>query len=435
MCPRLVDAWLRGGDNTAMSPLLEQFRRSPAALSFAVLAAVGIFAGGAYAGSRGMVPWLLSPAGAVASPVGADLAPFWAAWKALDEKFVPTSTTTLPTDKEKVWGATAGLAASFNDPYTVFLPPEDAAFMEDDLSGNFEGVGMEIGIRDGVLTVVAPLKGTPAERAGIRAGDRILEIGGTDTTGLSVDKAVKLIRGERGTTAVLVLERDGVDEPFTLSVVRDTIDIPTIDTVKREDGVFVIALHSFSATSPFLFRNALREFVDANTNKLVVDLRGNPGGFIEAAVDMASWFLPAGKVVVREDLGGGAPQRIHRSKGYNVFNDTLRVVILVDKGSASASEILAGALSEHGKARLVGERTFGKGSVQELVEMPENASLKVTVSRWLTPNSVSLSEKGLAPDVEVVRGTEGDAQLAKAVELLLSEPQVYIVNEVNPFRL
>ncbi len=422
-----------------MDALIDYIRRqSAAALLIFVLLIAGAFVAGAELEARGVLPW--SVAGnvpAAVSEAGVDMAPFWQVWKTLDEKFVPTSTSTLPTRDEKLWGALEGLTASFGDPYTVFLPPEDAELFNDDISGNFEGVGMEIGIREGVLTVVAPLKGTPAERAGIRAGDSVFEIDGKDTTNLSVDKAVKLIRGPRGTEVTLLLGRKGEGKPFTLKVVRETIEIPTIDTTMRDDGIFIIALHSFSATAPVHFRNALREFVDANTNKLIVDLRGNPGGFIEAAVDIASWFLPAGKVVVKEDFGGVAPQRIHRSKGYNVFNDTLRMIILVDKGSASASEILAGALSEHGKARLIGEQTFGKGSVQELVEIAGDASLKVTVARWLTPNGNSISVKGLTPDESVERGKdiEKDPQLERAVGILLGEPQVYIVNEVNPFRL
>lgn len=418
--------------------ILEYIRRQPAAASFIGIALLtGAFVAGAELEARGALPWD-TVSESPASPFGGiDMAPFWQVWSALDEKFVPTSTSTLPTKDEKLWGAVEGLTASFHDPYTVFLPPEDAELFNDDISGNFEGVGMEIGIRDDVLTVVAPIKGTPAERAGIEAGDRIFEIDGKDTTNLSVDKAVKLIRGPRGTEVTFLLGRKGEGKPFTLKVMRDTIEIPTIDTTMRDDGIFVIALHSFSATAPVHFRNALREFVDANTNKLIIDLRGNPGGFIEAAVDIASWFLPAGKIVVKEDFGGAAPQRIHRSKGYNVFNDTLRMIILVDKGSASASEILAGALAEHGKARLVGEQTFGKGSVQELVEIAGNASLKVTVARWLTPNGNSISVKGLTPDevVERKRDSEKDAQMERAVEALLGEPQVYIVNEVNPFRL
>ena len=188
--------------------------------------------------------------------------------------------------------------------------------------------------------------------------------------------------------------------------------------------MFVISLHNFSAISANLFRDALREFIESGTDKMILDLRGNPGGFLEAAIDMASWYLPAGKMVVTEDFGDNGKPRVHRSKGYNIFTDKLKMAILINQGSASASEILAGALQQHGKATLVGTRSFGKGSVQELVKITPDTSLKVTVARWLTPNGSSISDGGLSADVEVEFTTEDfeageDPQLDKAVELLL----------------
>jgi carboxyl-terminal processing protease len=187
----------------------------------------------------------------------------------------------------------------------------------------------------------------------------------------------------------------------------------------------VLELYNFSAQSPRLFRNALRDFVASGSDKLIVDLRGNPGGFLEAAVELASWFLPPGKPVVIEDFGKQGERRVHRSRGYNVFNENLKMVILINNGSASASEIFAGALREHGRAKLVGTQTFGKGSVQELVKITPETSLKVTVARWLTPNGVSISEGGLTPDIEVKMTPEDakkkrDPQMEKAIELLTS---------------
>ena len=369
-----------------------------------------------------------------------DFAPFWEAWKVLNEKYVPATSTAVATDDQKLWGAISGLTASVKDPYTVFFPPEESKMFEDEINGNFEGVGMEVGIKDDVLTVIAPLKGTPAERAGVRPGDKILKIDDALSTNLRVDEAVKLIRGKKGTPVSLTILREGKQEPFDVHVVRDVIDIPTLDTeVKpgkpasagepgggsglRSDGVFVIKLYNFSANSPMLFRSALRQFVDTGSNKLLLDLRGNPGGYLEAAVDMASQFLPAGKVIVTEDSGGRTETRIHRSRGYDVFNKNLRMVILVNNGSASASEILAGALKEHGVAKLVGTKTFGKGSVQELVKITSDTSLKVTVARWLTPEGHSISNGGLTPDVEVPLTLQDierhrDPQMDRAIKLL-----------------
>lgn len=358
-------------------------------------------------------------------PAVIDFSPLWKAWNAINEKFVPATTTDSVTDEDKLYGTIQGLAGSLGDPYTVFLPPEDSEIFEDDISGNFEGVGMEIGIRDNILTVIAPLKGNPAERAGIRAGDKVVKIDDITTEGMTIDRAVKLIRGEGGTAVLLTILREGESELLEIEVIRGVIQIPTIETELRKDGVFVIKLFNFSAISANLFRESLREFIETGTDKMLLDLRGNPGGFLEAAIDMASWYLPAGKVVVTEDFGENAKPRIHRSKGYNIFNDKLKMAILVNQGSASASEILAGALSQHGKATLVGERTFGKGSVQELVKITPDTSLKITIARWLTPNGASISDGGLTPDVEVELTVEDfeaglDPQFDKAVELLIN---------------
>jgi len=363
-------------------------------------------------------------------PETVDFSPFWKAWDILDRKFVPTSIDAeVVLDQDKVWSAIEGLAASYGDPYTVFLPPVEKSLFEDDISGNFEGVGMEIGLRDEILTVIAPLKDTPAYNAGLKAGDQILKIDDTTTSGMTVVEAVQIIRGERGTTVTFTVFREDNGPPFEIPVVRDVIDIPTIETSLEEGSggkVFVIRLFSFSATSVDLFRNALMEFSESGTNNLVIDLRGNPGGFLEAAVDMASWFLPEGKIVVQEYFGDGENNRSHRSRGYDIFNDQLDLVILIDAGSASASEILAGALSEHGVATLVGSKSFGKGSVQELVGVTGETSLKVTIARWLTPEGNSISQNGLEPDVVVELTQEdfdggADPQLDKAIEILLED--------------
>ena len=260
----------------------------------------------------------------------------------------------------------------------------------------------------------------------IKRGDLILEIDGTTTRGIRVDEAVDKIRGPKGTTVNLLVLHKSDTDPVKISVTRDTIDLPTLDTeVKTTSAgkVFVIRLYSFSATSPALFRNALQEFVDTKTDKLIIDLRGNPGGYLEASVDMASWFLPEGKVVVSEYYGASKDEEVHRSRGYDIFTEDLKLVVLVDGGSASASEILAGALSEHGRAKLVGEKTFGKGSVQELINVTDATALKVTVARWLTPNGNSISEKGIVPDFVVPITKEDvekqrDPQMDKAMEML-----------------
>ncbi|MCW9054777.1 MAG: S41 family peptidase [Candidatus Pacebacteria bacterium] len=402
-------------------------------ISSTLFLVVGAFGFGVYVGEdlwRSGVASVVSP-GSAEQPADVDFTPVWRAWNVLEEKYVSASSTDMASDQDRVWGMIQGLASSLGDPHTVFFPPADAEIFEADISGNFEGVGMEIAVRDGVLTVVAPLKNTPAYRAGIKSEDRIIEIDGKDTHALSVEQAVKLIRGERGTEVVFTIARDGEPGPLFIPVVRDVIQIPTISTDPgdgaglRDDGVFVIQLYNFSAVSQYLFRDALREFILSGSDKLVLDLRGNPGGYLEIAVDMASWFLPVGKVVVEENFGPNEKPTVYRSRGYDVFNDNLKMVILVNGGSASASEILAGALREHGVATLIGEQTFGKGSVQELVSITDDTTLKVTVARWLTPNGNSISDEGLEPDLVVeltAKDVESgvDRQTEEAAEFLLS---------------
>lgn len=392
------------------------------AIGGAVIFVLGIGVGLGISGGKGTYAFTLPFFGPDATPdEEVDLATFWKVWNTLEEKFVFSASSTPPTKEELIYGAARGLAAAYGDPYTVFFPPVESEMFADDIRGNFEGVGMEIGVRDGVLTVVAPLKGTPAARAGLKSGDKIIAIDETSTDGMSSEAAVRLIRGERGTAVSFTILR-GDSEVLEISVVRDVIEIPTIETELRSDGVFVISLFNFNANSAELFRDALQEFIDAETPDLIVDLRGNPGGFLDAAVFMASFFLPEGTPVLREDLGVGKDEKVYRSRGFDAFNENLDMVVLIDGGSASASEILAGALKDNGVATIVGTPSFGKGSVQELVNITGNTSLKVTVARWMTPNGISISNGGLIPDVEIEYDpdTDTDEQLEGAAELLLS---------------
>ena len=394
------------------------------------LIVVIIFTGGYFVGKRNSSSLATTGLPSVTNPTDSahdkvDFSPFWKAWSLIDSNFVSSSSTRKFSDQEKVWGAIKGLTASYGDPYTVFFPPDDLKRFQDDIQGNFEGVGIEIVVKDSVLTVVSPLKGTPAYKAGMKAKDQILKIDGKSTSGMSTEEATKLIRGAKGTTVVFTINRDG--KQSDIKVVRDVIDVPIVESKLRDDGVFVINFYSFSANSPDKFRDALREFVKSGSNKMVLDLRGNPGGYLEAAVDVASWFLPASDIVVKEDFGDkNKPEEVFKSKGYNIFTDKLKLAILIDEGSASASEILAGALKENGKATLVGTRSFGKGSVQELMPLTDDTSIKVTIAHWFTPSGKSISENGIEPDIAVKVGdkdkeTGYDTQLEKAAQVLLEK--------------
>ncbi|MEK7505090.1 MAG: S41 family peptidase [Patescibacteria group bacterium] len=355
-----------------------------------------------------------------------DFEPFWKAWNVIDEKYVVTTgTTTEKVGSDKmVYGAIGGLVESLGDPYSVFFPPAEKKMFEEEIRGNFGGVGIEVDLVDGVPTVIAPLEDSPAQKAGVLPKDRILKINDTPTKDLPLERAISLIRGEIGTAVTLTMGRNGAGKTLEFKLIRDTIQVPTIKTEALTEDVFVIRLYNFGATASGLFRKALKEFAESKKQRLLLDLRGNPGGYLESAVDIASWFLPEGEVVVTEDHGLDSETRVYKSKGYKAFKNDPRMVILVDGGSASASEILAGALAEHGKATMVGKKTFGKGSVQELVPVTEDSSIKITIARWLTPKGHSLSSGGLEPEI-VVEPAEGDkrgekdAQQAKAVEVLL----------------
>jgi len=352
--------------------------------------------------------------------VKADFEPFWKVWSTINEKYPQANKI---NDEQRVTGAISGLVESLDDPYSVYFNSNDTKSFEDEISGSFSGIGMEVGMKDKILTVIAPLKDTPAYKANIKPGDKVLKIDNTVTTDLSVEEAIKLIRGEKGTEVKLTILREEDKKPKEIKIIRDTINVPTLDTELVKDDIFVVKLYSFSANSANLFRDALKEFSLAKTNKLILDLRGNPGGYLEAAVDMASWFLPQGKTVLIEDYGNNTKPKIYRSKGYDVFNKNLKFVILIDGGSASASEILAGAMQDHKVAKIVGSQSFGKGSVQEVVDITKDTILKITVAKWLTPNEVSISQKGLTPDYKVEYtkknyDTNKDPQMDKAVELL-----------------
>lgn len=413
------------------------FDKSSLVISSLIIVTI-VFVSGYFVGSentRNIIPRNLN--GEANAYNDADLSIFWETWNVIDRKYTPTSSDDAVSTQDRIYGAISGMVDSLGDPYTVFLDPEDNESFNESISGNFSGVGMEVGMEDGMIVVITPLKNTPAEQSGIRSGDIVLEIDGTSTYDMDLNTAVSKIRGEQGTKVNLSVAREGRDQPLEISIVRDSIDIPTLDYEMREDGIFEISMYNFGANSAGDFRNALRQFVESGNSKLLLDLRSNPGGFLETAIDVTSWFLPAGKVVVQEDFSNDDVQML-RSKGYNIFEENLKMVVLVNEGSASASEIVAGALQEHDIATVVGTQTFGKGSVQELIEITPETSLKVTIAQWLTPEGRSISDGGLTPDViidelpEELKSQESDSdyedlrklfdyQKEQAIEILKSK--------------
>jgi carboxyl-terminal processing protease len=359
------------------------------------------------------------------STVKTDFTPFWEAWNMINEKYPGASKI---TDQEKVYGAIYGLVGSLNDPYSTFFNPKETKSFEEDISGSFSGIGLEVGIKDKVLTAIAPLKDSPAYKSGIKPGDIILKINDKLTSDITIEEAIDSIRGKEGTDVTLTIFREDEKEPIEIKITRSIINTPTLETELTKDNIFIITLYSFSENSADLFRDAMKKFSESKTNKLILDLRGNPGGYLDSAVNISSWFLPSGKTVVIEDYGNNTKEKSYRSLGYDIFSDKLKFVILMDSGSASASEIVAGAMQDYKKAILVGDQSFGKGSVQEVVNVTPDTILKITVAKWLTPNGTSISEKGLTPDYKVEYTKDDfenktDSQMEKAVELLKNWPK------------
>lgn len=381
------------------------------------------FLGGFFAGNKKQVladEYWFSPENT--SIKSEDFELFWKALTVLDKKHPNAKDV---SSEERVWAAIHGLTESYGDPYTSFFSPEEVESFEEDINGEFSGVGMEVGLENEMITVIAPLKNSPAEKAGLETGDIVVEIDGESTAGMSIDEAVKRIRGPRGETVSLKVAREGEKEYITFSIVRDIIELTLLETKIPEDAqdVFVISIYNFSENIGVKFNQAMKEFVKSGKKKLVLDLRGNPGGYLSSSVDVASVFVPQGKTIVTEAFSEESERAntIYRSKGSDIkLPKNFKMVVLVDGGSASASEIVAGALKEYNVAKLVGTKTFGKGSVQEYLKLDNNTALKVTISKWLTPLGNSISEAGLTPDYEIPYDTEteNDNQLEKAIEIL-----------------
>lgn len=341
-------------------------------------------------------------------------------WKKLNDKYVGS----LPENKTMVYGMAKGLASSIGDPYTVFFEPEKSKLFKEDLKGSFSGIGAEIGMKQNILTVVAPIKDAPADRAGIKAGDKIFKIDDTDTAGLTVDEAVVLIRGERGTKVKLILMSENDSLPREVEIIRDIVNVKSVDWELKDGDVAYIRLTGFTEDVVKEFSEVAGKVKESSAKKIVLDLRGNPGGYLDAAVDIAGFFLPKGTLVVREDFGGKHPANDYKTD-YKPVLDNYPLVILIDKGSASASEILAGAISEQTGTKLIGEQTFGKGSVQEFITLSDGSTIKVTVAEWLTPKGRGINKEGIKADIEVKITEEDvkekrDPQLDKALEIINS---------------
>ena len=354
-----------------------------------------------------------------AQSVGTDFSLFWDAWQVIEKDYVGRSNL----DRQKmIYGAIAGLVNSLKDQHSFFMEPQESKRFLDDISGSFGGIGAEVGIRNDVLTVISPLEGNPAQAMGLKPGDKILKIDDTLSSELSLDESVEAIRGEPGTKVRLLISRDDWKEAKEIVIIRAEIKIPIIKWEIIDNNIAHIQLYQFTENAARQFEKTIKEIQKSNVRGIVLDLRNNPGGYLEVAVDIASRLLSKGDLVVVEDFGNGETSNKYYSEGYQGIQD-LPMVVLINEGSASASEILAGALRDDREIKIIGEKSFGKGSVQQLEKLRGGASIKITVAKWLTPSGATIEGEGITPDIEV-KLTEDDinnmkdSQLDRALETL-----------------
>lgn len=364
---------------------------------------------GSLTGKDGQIPSYLTK--------NVDFNIFWETWNLIKDKYYEKN---VP-ETQLFYGALYGLVASLGDPHSVFFTPQDATDFQDELKGSFEGIGAEMAIRDNQITVVAPLPDTPSFKAGLKPKDVVLEIDGQSTKDMALDKAVSLIRGKKGTTVKLLIYRDGFEKPKEFPIVRDAITVKSVSWEFKNNNIAYIKVRQFNDDTMPLFGDAIIDiFKQKEIKGIILDLRSNPGGYLQSAIDMAGEWVD-GQVVVSEKLRSG--EKIEHQASREARLGDIKTVILVDGGTASGSEIVAGALQDYGKATIVGEKTYGKGSVQDLTELPDGSSVKLTIAKWFTPKGRSIDEVGIEPDIKVgltEKDYNGglDPQMDKALELL-----------------
>lgn len=371
-------------------------------------------------------PIVVHADGSTSSPVVVsteDLAPgfdvFWEAWTLVEREFYGE----IPDDQERVYGAIRGMVATYGDQNTAFIDPTRAQLLQEDTSGAFEGIGASVQLDElGRLVIAEPFIGRPAAEAGIERGDIVLEVDGQSLRGLSLYEAVALIRGKAGSTVVLTILREGVDEPFEIPVVRAKIEIEVVESRLLEDNIGYVSLSEFSNNAHRKLLEAIEDLRSQGAEKLILDLRNNPGGLLTEAVAVGSLFLEDG-LVLREKRKGFDREQTYQVTGSHEVAD-MPLVVLINRGSASASEIVAGAIKDHQRGTILGEQSFGKGTVQLPHTLRDGSELRVTIAEWLTPNGDTINEVGIVPDI-VVERTQADffdnldPQLDRAVEYLL----------------
>lgn len=341
-----------------------------------------------------------------------DFSLFWEVADQLKDKYFGTLTS-----QDMLYGSIRGMVAALGDPYTIFADPTENRQFFDTLNGSYEGIGVELDVVDGVLVVISPLDGSPAKAAGLKPMDEIISIDNQSVVGMSFSQVLEKIKGPSGSQVTLVVTRSGVKDPITLKITRQTIKRDSVNLEIDKNKIATIRISRFATDTDAGFRVAVNKVIAEGAKGVVLDLRNNPGGFLDSGVKVANEFLKEG-VIVEERTKTGE-KTVFSADGTGRLKD-IPLVVLVNGGSASAAEIVAGALQDHARAKIVGETTFGKGSVQEVEDFPDGSALRVTVAKWYTPNGRSISEAGVKPDKEVKLNASDttDVQLEEAKKLV-----------------
>lgn len=369
---------------------------------------------------RGKFPKIVNKASSQNAQV--DFSLFWKAWDIVNEKFAGKTIDPV----KMLYGAISGMLTSLDDPYTAFMDEEATKKFDEELKGTISGIGAEVGIKNKKLTIIAPIEDSPAAKAGLRPGDIILKIDNKETEGLTLEKAVSLIRGPENTEVTLLIERKSLTEPKEFKIKREVITVKSVKWEIKNNDIMDIQIVRFGEDTASKVKEAANEAVIKGIKKVIIDLRNDSGGYLDSAINVASEFISEGTIVIEKKDSKESKVFKVLEKG-KLTSPDIKIVVLINEGSASASEIVAGALQDHKRGTLIGKKTFGKGSVQEIESLGQGTSLRITVAKWYTPLDRSINDQGLTPDVEVNLTDEDfnqgrDPQFDKAIEWL-NKPQ------------
>ncbi len=352
------------------------------------------------------------------SKTNVDMGLFWKIWEELEEKYVDEN---VLKNESMVYGAIKGMVQALNDPYTVFMTPEESVQFSESLEGTLEGIGAELTVKDKRLVIVSPIRKSPAEKAGLLAGDIIYKIEGKSTEEMTLIGAITKIRGKKGTSVTLTIIRQMLEKPFDVTIVRDSVDIESVTMEKLDGGIVYLSVNQFNDKTNDEFAKYIAELILNEPKGLIVDLRYNGGGYLDIAVQLLSYLLPKNTAAVIIKEKGKEDETLRTNGNSKLLNVPL--VVIVNDSSASASEIVAGAIQDHKRGIILGTTSFGKGSVQEVDKFSDGSSLRVTIAKWFTPNNRTINKVGLTPDVMVEIGVEDvkksyDRQKEEAIKYL-----------------